>query len=97
VRLVPLHESEEHTEASAVLPSSSAMKQGLVQSYGGQSAPGVQAWTLPRRVRQLTLSGTPALQDIAMPFTHCADASGVQEPASLSGTQATHAVSVRVG
>jgi hypothetical protein len=82
VSVSPSHESFAHTELLT--------EHGLVQSTGGDSAPGEHAAADPRSAAQSSVSVTPLGHMIARPPSQVAEATGSQEAPSLSGLHATH-------
>jgi hypothetical protein len=85
----PSHASSAHIEVGT--------EQALVQSKGGESAPGEHVpW--PSSASQSSDSTTPLGHITARPWSHVADASGVHEiAASLFGRHAIHRAGSAVG
>jgi hypothetical protein len=89
VRRPPSQESLVHSDGVRM--------HGLVQSNGGESPPVVHAPAPPRSAAQSSVSGTPLGHMVARPFSHVAEAFGVQGAASLSALQASQTAASRDG
>jgi hypothetical protein len=84
-QLVSLSPSQEST-----VQTEEVSEHGLVQSKGGESAPGEHAPADPRSAAQSSVSVTPLGHMIAPPSVQVAEASGSQTAPSLSGLHAIH-------